>query len=284
MLSFKGYEQSQYDELNEKLITFANQAYPKFGNVVIMAGGAGSGKGFVIKNLVGLEGFKFDVDELKKLAAKVPAIVKKVKDEIGINLKNLNLLNPDDTSTMHEIISDYLEIPDNKTKALYTSILTAAPDRKPNIIFDTTLQSLRKLERLTNQVKNLGYAEDKIHLVWVINDIEVAKVQNKSPGRGRVVKNKILVNTHRGAAQTMLDIVNLGKELKDFMDGDIVFAFNKAKVDSEYVKSKSGGGYVKAAEYFYVKRAGKDVVSLDVLSRDIKEKIKSYVPKNIEWA
>ena len=41
------YIEEQYDVLIEKLITFGGKAYPKFGNVVIMAGGAGSGKGFV---------------------------------------------------------------------------------------------------------------------------------------------------------------------------------------------------------------------------------------------
>ena len=35
------------NELNEKLITFGGKAYPKFGNVVLLAGGAGSGLGGV---------------------------------------------------------------------------------------------------------------------------------------------------------------------------------------------------------------------------------------------
>jgi hypothetical protein len=74
------YIKEQYDILLEKLITFGGQAYPNFGNVVIMAGGAGSGKGFVKDNLVGMEGFVFDVDELKTLAAKTPMIIKKIKD------------------------------------------------------------------------------------------------------------------------------------------------------------------------------------------------------------
>lgn len=30
--------------LQEALITFGGKAYPKFGNIVILAGGAGSGK------------------------------------------------------------------------------------------------------------------------------------------------------------------------------------------------------------------------------------------------
>ena len=79
MLTFRDYLAEEYTELVEKLITFGGQAYPKFGNVIIMAGGAGSGKGFVKDKLVGAEGFVFDVDELKKLAAATPAIVRKIR-------------------------------------------------------------------------------------------------------------------------------------------------------------------------------------------------------------
>ena len=80
MLSFEKFMTEEYGELSEKLITFAKQAYPKFGNILILAGGAGSGKGFIKDKLVGMEGFTFDVDALKTLAAKTPAIAKKVKD------------------------------------------------------------------------------------------------------------------------------------------------------------------------------------------------------------
>jgi hypothetical protein len=68
MLSFKQYLNENLSELTEALITFSGQAYPKFGNVVILAGGAGSGKGFVKDKLIGIEGFNFDVDELKSLS------------------------------------------------------------------------------------------------------------------------------------------------------------------------------------------------------------------------
>ena len=68
--------QNTAEDLMEKLITFGGKAYPKFGNIVIMAGGAGSGKGFVLNKLVGVEGKVFDVDELKRLASKTPAISK----------------------------------------------------------------------------------------------------------------------------------------------------------------------------------------------------------------
>ena len=114
-----------------------------------------------------------------------------------------------------------------RMKTLYTSILTAPPDRKPNIIFDVTLKDLQKLEKITRQVSAIGYPKENVHIVWVVNDIEVAKAQNKDPKRGRVVPADILVNTHRGASATMNDILNMGKGLRKYMDGDIAFAFNK---------------------------------------------------------
>jgi predicted kinase len=283
MLSLKGFLKEESVELVEKLITFAGQAYPKFGNIVIMAGGAGSGKGFVKDKLVGLEGYTFDVDALKTLAAKTPAIVKKVKDEMGIALQDLaaNLKTPENVAKLHDIIGNYLGLDNSRQKALYTSILTAAPDRKPNIIFDVTLKDLQKLETLTRQVSTLGYDRKSVHIVWVINDIEVAKAQNAK--RARTVPVEILINTHRGASQTMLDIVNMGDRLKKYMDGDIVFAFNKVGVDAELAKSDSGGAYVKTANYFYVKRSGKPVMDAEAISKDLRAKIAQYVPKNAEW-
>ncbi len=123
------------------MITFGGQAYPKFGNVVILAGGAGSGnvvilaggagsgKGFVLGNLVGIEGKTFDVDFLKTIAAKTPGIQKRVRDELGVDLKSLasNLRDPDNVSKLHEIIGDYLKLPDKSQAAFYTSIIAAAP-------------------------------------------------------------------------------------------------------------------------------------------------------------
>lgn len=277
------YLEEQYEVLLEKLITFGGQAYPKFGNIVIMAGGAGSGKGFVKDKLVGIEGKVFDVDELKTLASKTPAIRKKVKAEFGVDLEALSkdLKNPDNVAKLHEIIGDALRLPDKRMQAFYTSVLTAADDRKPNIIFDVTLKDLRKLDNLTRQVSNIGYAKENVHIVWVVNDIEVAKAQNAS--RDRMVPVEILINTHRGASQTMLDVINMGKGLKKYMDGDIVFAFNKVGVDSDISKTGKGGMVITDANYFYVKRKGKPVTSQDKLAKDLKAKIQSYVPKSVDW-
>ncbi len=280
MLTFRDFVKESFSDLSEALITFAGQAYPKFGNVIILAGGAGSGKGFVKDKLIGAEGYNFDVDELKSLSMRTPKIAEKIKSEFGVDPSKLDLKKPDDVAKLHEIVGDALQLDDKRKQALFASIMTAHSDRKPNLIFDVTLKDLRKLQNITRQVKTLGYDNEKIHIVWIINDIEIAKKQNAE--RERQVPVEILVNTHRGASHTMHDIVNMGNDLKKYMDGDIVFAFNKVKVDSDVAKSDRGGMYVKDAKYFYVKRAGKPVDE-DKLTADIRAKIASYVPPSASW-
>jgi hypothetical protein len=271
------------EQLDEKLITFANKAYPKEGHALILAGGAGSGKGFVLNNLVGLEGKVFDVDALKSLVLKAPKLKQKIKAELGVDLNNVDLKNPKDVGKLHQIVGDILRFPNKAQQAFFTQIITKPALDKPNIIFDVTLKDLRKLDNITRLVQQAGYDKKKIHIVWVVNDIEVAKVQNLDPKRGRVVPVEILVNTHRGASQTMLDIVKMGKGLKKYMDGDIVFAFNKINVDSELKTSKKGGAFIKDAEYFYAKRSGQPPISFSDMGDKVLKKIAGYVPNANTW-
>jgi hypothetical protein len=295
--------------LLEKLITFGGKAYPKFGNVVILAGGGGSGKGFIQSQLMGIQGKTFDVDALKSLAVKSEKIAQRVKKELGVDLSQFKvkgaLKNPETVSLLHGIIGDELKLPDKEKRAFFSSIMTADPERKPNVIFDVTLKSLQKFDNLISNVTRLGYDKKNIHLVWIINDIEIALKQNAE--RDRFVKPEILINTHVGAQQTVADVIKLGNKLKSYMDGDIVFAFNKVGVDTSYIKSpkkdaefkflttknkkgetvkvdvSGGGGYLKDANFFYIKRAGKTVMNFDEIDKNIRAKIRDYVPKGAEW-
>jgi hypothetical protein len=287
--SFKEHLNESFELIMEKLITFGGKAYPRAGNVVIMAGGAGSGKGFVKDRLIGLEGYTFDVDEIKKLAIKSKGFTDRSKSELGIDLKKIDLKNEEDVALLHQVVGDYFKIDNKRLKSLYTSILGANPENKPNIIFDVTLKDLTKLQNLTNSVKSIGYKSENIHIVWVVNDIEVAKKQNMM--RDRRVPVEILINTHRGVSQTMNDIVNMGKTITRYMDGDIVFAFNKVGVDSSMQqrqgisKGKYAGmaGFITTANYFYIKRAGQPIIPLTSIEADVKRKIAEYVPKAEVW-
>ena len=287
MLSFQQIINEQI-QLVEKLITGGGKAYPNFGNVVIMAGGDDSGKGFIKDKLSGVEGWTFDVDELTRLAVRTPKIIEKVKDELGFDLSELNpqenkdiLKNPDNVLKLHEIIGDSLNLDDKRKKILYTSFLTAPPERKPNIIFDVSLKDMIKLQNLTYKVKEIGYLNHNIHIVWVVNQIEIAKKQNAE--RSQTVPVEVLVNTHRLVSQTMRNIIDLGNDLDKYMDGDIVIAFSQVDFDNKLTKSEFGGEKLDQENYFYIKRAGKNVMPLENINKDLRKKIDQYVPDNIEW-
>ncbi len=113
--------------LLEKLITFGGKAYPKFGNVVILAGGGGSGKGFIQSQLMGIQGKTFDVDALKSLAIKSDKITQRVKKELGVDLSQFKvkgaLKNPETVSLLHDIIGDELRLPDKEKRAFFSSII-----------------------------------------------------------------------------------------------------------------------------------------------------------------
>lgn len=271
----------EHKNLQEKLITFGKKAYPKFGNVVILAGGAGSGKGFQLEKLLGIEGKVFDVDHLKQLAIKSEMFSKRIKDETGQDIKNYDLKNPDSVSKLHDVLSSVYNLPKKNERTMFADILTRPKDRLPNLIFDVTMKDLSKLDSITRNVSELGYDKLNIHLVWIVNDFKVAMEQNKK--RSRVVSDEILMSTHEGAALTMKKILDSGEKIKKYLDGDIYITFNKVGVDTSLEKSDKGGSYVKDANYIKVKEQGKSVKSTSELDDEIYNKIKDYVPDVQTW-
>lgn len=298
MQSFKTYiSDNQSENLEEKAIQFNKRAYPKFGQVVILSGGAGSGKGFLRSNLISLEGKVLDVDRLKELATASTVFAAKVKSEIGINLKDLDLKNPDNVSKVHDILGGLYKLDKKVMNTFNQSVMSAHPDRKPNIIFDVTLKDMSKLYNIARTLENMGYNKKDIHLVWVMNKFDVAVKQNKE--RNRVVPDDIMFTTHEGAALTMAKIFNMGKDLQKYMDGDIYVAFNQARIDTDMAFSgrvgsnvdttdlpfinKDGGSYIKTTDYVQLKRVGKRQTALRDIEPSIRDKVSEYIPKTITW-
>lgn len=277
MKSFK-----DFTSLDEALITFGGKAYPKFGQVVILAGGAGSGKGFTLEKLLGIEGITLDVDALKKLVMGSTKLAAEIKAKTGHDVKTMNLKNPENVATLHHVIADVFNVSNKNQARVYAGIAAAPEDRKPNLIFDVTLKSMSKLASIARDVETLGYKKENIHIVWVMNDVHIAMQQNLK--RDRVVPKEILMDTHEGAALTMAKILNMGDSLKQYMDGDIWISFNKVGIDSEIKKSDKGGMFVVKSNYIKVKAKGKPSKSVEQLDNEIVAKVKAYAPKTDTWA
>lgn len=208
-------------------------------------------------------------------------LVARIKEETGKDISAFNLKNPDDVSMIHSLLSDVYGLIDANERNVFKGIATAAPDRKPNLLFDVTMKDIKKLKSIAANAEKLGYNKENIHLVWVMNDVKVAMKQNKD--RDRVVPDQILVGTHTGAASTMADILNMGDALKQYMDGDIWITFNKRGVDSKIEQSKAGGMYVVDSKYIQVKKKGQKSKTVADLSKDLVAKIKDYAPKSASF-
>lgn len=278
MITFKEFMNNQ---ISEKLITFGGRAYPKFGQIVILAGGAGSGKGFVGSKLLGIEGNTMDVDALKALAMGSDKFAKRVKDETGQDIKNFDLRKPENVSKLHELLSDVYGVTKANERRIFAAAIAAPEDRKPNLIFDVTLKDMSKLEAIARNVSELGYEKQNVHIVWVVNDVNMAIEQNR--GRSRVVPEEILLATHEGASLTMRKVVEMGNKITKYMDGDIWFSFNKAGVDTKMAKSDAGGSYVTDADYIQIKKKGKSPIKLDQIGQRLLDKIKDYTPTTKTW-
>jgi predicted kinase len=165
-------------------ITFNNETFPKSGWCVILAGGAGSGKGYVQKTALLIDAKVFDVDKLKTL------YVKAAKKGLIEDPKhgNYNFKNDKDVSELHSIIKTK-EYRQTMYKYFFNDMNELK--NKPNIIFDITGRDVKDIKEINKLTKEFGY---KISLVWVVTNREIARKQNKS--RDRVVNNDILNQIH----------------------------------------------------------------------------------------
>jgi len=263
MLSFKKYSNII---LNEKEILINNGA--KYGNIVFLAGGAGSGKGFASENFINSSDYKIrDVDEIKSAFLKLSKLKNKYPE-----IKNLSLKNPNDVYKLHKFIESKgivdktlsLLIKSNKNKEVL-----------PNIIFDVTLKNIKKIKDITPKLFEAGYSKENIHLIWVLTNYSVAVKSNRE--RERIVPDDILLKTHTGAHETMWEIIgknNIPPEINGGIyiilnnrENTIYYSDNKGKP----IKSTSKNNFtVKDFKYLTFKKPGKKPLN------DLKIKIQLY--------
>lgn len=206
-----------YEQLNEKLILYSNGA--NYGQVVFLAGGAGSGKGFAQKNFMEVGKFKvFDVDELKKLFIKVRDL-------------KMNLRNPQDVFNLHMMVKKS-GVKDARLNLLARSLSDSSnKNTLPNLMFDVTLKEIEDIKEIMPMLNALGYDSKNIHVTWVLQDYYVAVKANQE--RDRVVPDDILLQTHVGASKTMSEIIK--GQLPRGVDGGVYVILNNRKNTIPYV-------------------------------------------------
>jgi len=282
--------------LTEKQIIIGNGQ--KYGQIVFLAGGAGSGKGFSSTNFMEINKFKVrDVDELKKAAIKL-AQLKGDNPEIA----NINLGNPEEVFKLHQYVKDK----GWKNETLNLLLKGAEnPSTLPNILFDVTLKDEGDIYEVLPILFEVGYKPVNVHLVWILTDYKIAIEQNAE--RERKVPDDIMLKTHTGAALTMTDMLR-GKisGIGTLIDGSINIILGGKKHTiymttndtKETIKGKNkfvqlpgehierqGQMVIKSFKYINIKEEGKPMKSSDDFKKemfnwdDLRQWVKDNIPK-----
>ena len=265
MLSFRQY-------LEEKLIMY-NQG-KRYGQIVFLAGGAGSGKGFAISNFMEKEKFKIrDVDEWKKG-------FQKLADTQGLypEIKGLKLKNPKDVYKLHMFVKKT----GIKEKSLDLLLQDANTRHLPNIMFDITMKDAADIGDVLPKLLEAGYDPKNVHLTWVLTNYAVSIVNNRN--RERVVPEDIMLLSHEGAAKSMYDVVK-GK-LPRGLNGSVRVVLNNRDntipwIDPDTKKvmkdHKSGSVLVKDFTYLTFKKEGKTIGP----ETDVKRQLLGWIADNV---
>lgn len=254
--------------LEEKLIQYNNGK--KYGQVVFIAGGAGSGKGFAIKQFMEGEKFKVrDVDEMKLAYLKLDKLKGKFPEIRGLNLKT-----PEDVGKLHAFV-DKKGI---KDRTLGLLLSNKDPRRLPNIIFDITAKDLKSITKVIPLLMESGYQPSDIHITWVLTNYKVAADNNAN--RDRVVPEHILMQTHKGAAQTMDKVIMKNALPRSLVDGGIYVVLNNRENTVVWKDEKNPERKMKFAvksfSYLTVKKPRKPMVS----HKDVIDQLKSWINAN----
>lgn len=291
------------ERLDEKLITYNNRA--PYGQIVFLAGGAGSGKGFAGSNFLDSAGFKVrDVDEMKKQLQilnrlgkiTVKDIIKKYGKRIKPNdmetiqkvfntelpkggqqtISNLNLKNPEHVMVLHLLVKAM----GIKEKSLENMLAGKSnPEVLPNIMFDITAKDLSDITDVLPMLKNAGYDAKNIHLTWILTNYVTAMDNNKN--RARMVPEDILLKTHEGAANTVWSLVT--RALPKGMNGRVDVILNNPQHTVFYTDAdgKTISGAVKGFLSLPLKKSGGGIFPEKVWKDKLFNWVKDNAPETI---
>ena len=282
-----------YYEIDAKILNLGNRSitYPPYNQAVILAGGAASGKSFVLKNVISIRGKVFDVDYLKKALPKLKnqdlhrKFREYSKSKLGreIDLSSLQekdaLKDAEIVQLLHIFESNY-----GYNNKLIRAMMAAASTSqyKPNVIFDVTLKDIGKLFRLSLLLDFGDYSLSNRHLVWVLSPYDLSLKNNLE--RERSISEDILMSTHVGVSKTIRNLIDSCD--RNYIDGDVYVIFNNRDLQNIIVRPVGNATQTFVLDQytcFRIKAANQPWISYDEISADILEKIRSYVPDSTIW-
>lgn len=242
------FESIKLDE--NKMVTFNNEMYPKFGWCVFLVGGPGSGKGSVYKQLVPIDGQYMNVDDLKentsfwniqdrhsvtpdwKEVAPYKTVIAKECIKQGLinsanELDNARtyctlLKNPSFTGILHQMLKP-LSKNYKRWSLKYADNETTASQRKW-MLKDTNSYFMYDRDRLPNLILDIVGSDFEEDILDVVNHLEpkgykfaliwvssdVNKAIINNANRNRTVSKEVILSGHSGVIKSIEKIFDTG--------------------------------------------------------------------------
>ena len=239
--------------LQEKLI-LPNKG-KRYGQVVILAGGAASGKTFAKKHFIRSEDYKvIDPDQVKYLMV---ALANKGSEAFK-DVKGVDMTNPDDIQKVHNTMND-MRLGTKRRDVMYGD----NPNRSelPNLMLDRTLAWGTEVTSITRKLVKAGYKPENIHVIWVLTDFQFALQVNRK--RKRTLPDEVIMFTHKGAKTSLVNLI-FGRT-SALVNGEVYVIYGGPENTVYYVdeKGKPLDGkdgrpiVIKDFDYVRVKESGK---------------------------
>ena len=198
-------------------------------------------------------------------------------------IKGLNLRKPNDVARLHQFVKEK-GIKDKTLDRMLGDAIRSGSAKKgtlPNILFDITLKEIGDIKEVLPSLVEAGYDSKNMHLTWVLTNYHVA-VQNNAT-RDRVVPSDILLQTHVGAAKTMVDIIR-GKTPAG-IDGAVNVILNNRENTIPFTDAmgavrtgnKAKNIVVKDFTYLNMKKEGKKFNN----EAAVQKQLYSWISKNV---
>jgi hypothetical protein len=182
MKSFKQY-------LEELWISPHNGA--KYGQVIFLVGGAGSGKSTATRKFINTTNYKIlNPDDLKGLLIQAGKKgIPSFKD-----MANVDPNTPEGSTKVHQFMRD-TKIGSKKARTMIAGLVGSK--NLPNLLFDRTFAFAGEFKKISQGLVKAGYKSENIHVVFVMTDVEMAVKRNKT--RSRTLPDEVVRGTNLGA-------------------------------------------------------------------------------------
>jgi dephospho-CoA kinase len=216
--------------LNEINISPRNGA--KYGQVIFLVGGAGSGKSTATRKYINTTNYKIiNPDNLKALLIKAGnAGSKSFKKMRGVNPNS-----PQGSSKVHNFMRDK-KIGSKRARTMMKNLKSSNTKYLPNLLFDRTFSFAGEFKKISQELFAAGYRPENIHVVYVMTDVEMALERNKT--RSRSLKKDVVIATNKGAMKEFTRLF-FNRAKGAMANGDYFIIINRGQSSIQVKKAGS---------------------------------------------